>query len=64
MKNWQRLRDYTTTVWLQTSPQNHLQRVMDQGDFRPIEGRSNALMELRQILEQRSPFLCPSTKHH
>ena len=55
-ENWQRLRDYTTTVWLQTSPQNHLQRVMDQGDLRPIEGRSNALMELRQILEQRSPF--------
>ena len=52
-----RIRDYTTTVWLQTSPQNHLQRVMDQGDLRPIEGRSNALMELRQILEQRSPFM-------
>lgn len=55
-ENWQRLREYTTTVWLQTSPQNHLQRVMDQGDLRPIEGRINALMELRQILEQRSPF--------
>ena len=55
-ENWQRIRDYTTTVWLQTSPQNHLQRVMDQGDLRPIEGRSNALMELRQILDQRSPF--------
>jgi XRE family aerobic/anaerobic benzoate catabolism transcriptional regulator len=55
-ENWQRLREYTTTVWLQTSPQNHLQRVLDQGDLRPIEGRINALMELRQILEQRSPF--------
>ena len=29
---------------------------MNQGDLRPIEGRSNALMELRQILDQRSPF--------
>ena len=59
-ENWQRLRDYTTTVWLQASPQNHLQRVMDQGDLRPIEGRSNALSELRQILEQRTPFYSQS----
>ena len=61
-ENWRRLRDFSTTIWLQTSPQNHLQRVMNQGDFRPIEGRSNALAELHQILEQRKPFYAQSQK--
>lgn len=61
--NWQRLRDHTMTVWLQTSPQNHLQRVMNQGDLRPIEGRNNALLELRQILDQRTPFYAQSQKY-
>ena len=62
-ENWRRLRDYTMTVWLQTSPQNHLQRVMNQGDLRPIEGRSNALAELHQILEIRKPFYAQSQKY-
>ncbi|CAA7616734.1 helix-turn-helix transcriptional regulator [Magnetospirillum sp. SS-4] len=43
------------TVWIQASPEEHMRRVMSQGDLRPIEGQGHAAMEdLRSILEARS----------
>ena len=48
-----RLRDATRTVWLTASPEEHLERVLAQGDRRPMEGRPRALDELRAILERR-----------
>lgn len=42
------------TVWLQASPEEHMRRVMNQGDLRPIEGQGLAAMEdLKSILEAR-----------
>ena len=38
---------------LRASPEAHLERVLDQGDKRPMEGRPRALEELRALLEQR-----------
>ena len=49
-----RLRDACRTVWLQASPEDHLQRVLEQGDQRPTEGRPRAMEELREILERRA----------
>ena len=52
-QSWRRLRERTTTVWLEASPRSHLQRVTAQGDLRPMRGRPNALAELEQILAER-----------
>lgn len=42
------------TVWVQASPEDHMRRVMSQGDLRPIEGQGHAAMEdLKSILEAR-----------
>lgn len=42
------------TVWLQASPQEHMRRVFEQGDVRPMEGHGRQAMEdLKTILEAR-----------
>jgi XRE family aerobic/anaerobic benzoate catabolism transcriptional regulator len=40
-------------VWLKASPEEHMARVIAQGDMRPFKGRSAALMEVRKLLEDR-----------
>ena len=47
---------YTTTVWLQAQPEEHMSRVLDQGDTRPVADRRNAMEELRSILDARVPL--------
>jgi len=41
------------TVWLKASPQEHMSRVLAQGDTRPFKGRSAALDEIRKLLVDR-----------
>ncbi|MCB9741174.1 MAG: helix-turn-helix domain-containing protein [Alphaproteobacteria bacterium] len=43
-------------IWLKASPEEHLRRVREQGDLRPMEGRPDALRELREILAHRTPL--------
>jgi len=43
-------------VWLKTSAQEHMARVIAQGDMRPFKGRSAALDEIRKLLEDRDPL--------
>jgi XRE family transcriptional regulator, aerobic/anaerobic benzoate catabolism transcriptional regulator len=40
-------------VWLKASPEEHMARVMAQGDMRPFKGRSAALEEIRTLLADR-----------
>ena len=40
-------------VWLKTSPEEHMSRVIAQGDMRPFKGRSAALGEIKKLLEDR-----------
>jgi XRE family aerobic/anaerobic benzoate catabolism transcriptional regulator len=40
-------------VWLKASPEEHMARVIAQGDMRPFKGRSAALDEIRQLLAER-----------
>ena len=40
-------------VWLRASPEEHMSRVMAQGDTRPFKGRSAALDEIRKLLADR-----------
>lgn len=40
-------------IWLRTSPEEHMARVIAQGDMRPFKGRSAALDEIRILLASR-----------
>lgn len=55
-ESWRRLKRQTRTVWLKAAPEAHYQRVMDQGDLRPMENRPSAMAELRALLTARSPL--------
>lgn len=41
------------TVWLQARPEDHMNRVVAQGDLRPIAGNRTAMNDLRNILAAR-----------
>lgn len=42
------------SIWLQASPEDHMKRVMAQGDFRPMASNRGAMADLKAILEARS----------
>ena len=42
------------TVWVRTTPEEHMQRVLNQGDLRPMAGSQQAMDDLRRILDERS----------
>ncbi|WP_420993841.1 helix-turn-helix transcriptional regulator [Cupriavidus sp. 30B13] len=44
------------TVWVKTTPEEHMARVVAQGDMRPIEGNREAMADLRRILQARTPL--------
>lgn len=44
------------TVWIKAQPEEHMSRVMAQGDFRPMAANHQAMEELRRILEDREPL--------
>ena len=41
------------TVWLKAQPEEHMSRVIAQGDFRAMAGSDRAMEDLRRILESR-----------
>jgi len=41
------------TVWLRASPEEHMKRVIAQGDLRPMAGHSEAMEDLKRILASR-----------
>src|SRR3954465_3111226 len=43
-------------IWLRAAPEEHMNRVIAQGDMRPFKGRSAALDEIRKLLEDREPL--------
>lgn len=44
------------TVWIKASPEEHMSRVISQGDFRPMDGHEAAMDDLRRILAARDPL--------
>ncbi len=50
------LRERATTVWLRASAQDHWDRVVRQGDVRPMNNRANAMSELKSLLRARKPL--------
>jgi XRE family transcriptional regulator, aerobic/anaerobic benzoate catabolism transcriptional regulator len=44
------------TIWLKAQPEEHMSRVIAQGDFRAMAGSDRAMEDLRRILESREPL--------
>jgi XRE family aerobic/anaerobic benzoate catabolism transcriptional regulator len=47
---------HCTTVWLQAAPEEHMGRVLAQGDTRPMAASREAMDDLRLILDGRAAF--------
>jgi XRE family transcriptional regulator, aerobic/anaerobic benzoate catabolism transcriptional regulator len=52
---WRVLLDECVTLWLEASPEEHMQRVVAQGDRRPMASSAEPMAELRTILASRTP---------
>lgn len=50
------LLSHCLTVWLQADPREHMSRVIQQGDMRPMAESKEAMADLRRILAGRMPF--------
>ncbi|MEO0917866.1 MAG: helix-turn-helix transcriptional regulator [Pseudomonadota bacterium] len=44
------------TIWIRTSPGEHMARVRAQGDLRPMEGFPAAMEQLKTLLTTREPY--------
>jgi XRE family aerobic/anaerobic benzoate catabolism transcriptional regulator len=44
------------TVWIRATPEEHMRRVVAQGDMRPMHDTANAMGDLRAILASREPL--------
>lgn len=47
---------HCTTVWLQADPEDHMRRVVAQGDLRPMAASREAMQDLKGILAGRAAF--------
>jgi XRE family transcriptional regulator, aerobic/anaerobic benzoate catabolism transcriptional regulator len=56
------LRRRATTVWLRAEPEHHWNRVVQQGDRRPMADNPQAMAELRRLLAAREPLYAEA--HH
>jgi len=50
------LRDSALTVWLRATPEDHWNRVLRQGDRRPMANHPQAMSDLRSLLAAREPL--------
>lgn len=50
------IKQHCLTIWLKANPEDHMERVLAQGDRRPIANRPNAMTELKTILTAREPL--------
>ncbi|MCC5809560.1 MAG: helix-turn-helix transcriptional regulator [Ectothiorhodospiraceae bacterium] len=56
-ETFQLLRASYHTVWVRAVPEDHMSRVISQGDLRPMAGDNEEAMEdLRRILAEREPY--------
>jgi XRE family transcriptional regulator, aerobic/anaerobic benzoate catabolism transcriptional regulator len=54
--NFNLLLQHCTTVWLQADPEDHMKRVLAQGDTRPMAASREAMEDLKSILAGRAAF--------
>jgi XRE family aerobic/anaerobic benzoate catabolism transcriptional regulator len=53
---WEMLCDRATVVWLRAAAEDHWNRVVAQGDRRPMADNPAAMQELRELLRAREPL--------
>jgi XRE family aerobic/anaerobic benzoate catabolism transcriptional regulator len=61
-ETWRLLRSRAVTVWLKARPEDHWNRVLRQGDRRPMADHPEAMAELRRLLAAREPVYAEA--HH
>jgi XRE family transcriptional regulator, aerobic/anaerobic benzoate catabolism transcriptional regulator len=54
--SFSQLLQHCTTIWLKADPADHMNRVTEQGDLRPIAASQEAMEDLKAILAGRSAF--------
>lgn len=54
---------HCTTVWLQADPEDHMRRVVAQGDTRPMADSREAMADLKNILAGRTAFYSKAELH-
>jgi XRE family transcriptional regulator, aerobic/anaerobic benzoate catabolism transcriptional regulator len=54
---------HCTTVWLSAAPEDHMKRVVAQGDTRPMAASREAMQDLRSILAGREAFYSKAEIH-
>jgi XRE family transcriptional regulator, aerobic/anaerobic benzoate catabolism transcriptional regulator len=55
-ETYDRLLANCITVWVKANPEDHMSRVIAQGDFRVMADNNEAMDDLRRILEAREPL--------
>lgn len=55
-ETWAFLRRRAVTVWLRARPEDHWNRVVQQGDRRPMAEHPEAMAELRRLIAAREPL--------
>ncbi len=55
-ETYRQLLEHCFTVWVKASPDEHMARVVAQGDLRPMQGNAEAMGDLRRILDTRAPL--------
>jgi XRE family aerobic/anaerobic benzoate catabolism transcriptional regulator len=55
-ETWALLKRRALTLWLRADPEDHWNRVVQQGDRRPMAEHPEAMAELRRLLAERSPL--------
>jgi XRE family aerobic/anaerobic benzoate catabolism transcriptional regulator len=55
-ESYETLRRGAITVWLKARPEEHLARVVAQGDLRPMANHDDAMSDLRKLLRARAPL--------
>lgn len=55
-ETWAILKRRALTVWLRADPEDHWNRVVRQGDRRPMADHPEAMAELRRLLAERGPL--------
>ncbi len=43
-------------IWIKTAPKEHMGRIIEQGDLRPMANNDDAMQDLRRILSERTPY--------
>lgn len=50
------LLDHCLTIWIRAAPEEHMARVIAQGDLRPMQDNRQSMADLRAILASREPL--------